>query len=267
MLCMSHTELVTQLQLGSPPSSVQKAMLEMGCCVQLIVTEMATLTLICLTFTIVSQTPRTSSASRFDMKPYPRSHDCNQLQDTCPHLYNPHQSRDKLNDGHPHGGSIVASTIVVNLIFYAVAFVIDGNELPSDVIIANASVLASKTVKCLGALGNTDLSVQVYTVVQSELVTQDPAAVRKTLTLMMILFQSFGLQDICETEANIHQPLDSELTEGAMQCQSATTGATAWIYFTTGNIGFLCLMCNSFFWVQRPASAPDLMKIFYQTIS
>jgi hypothetical protein len=132
---------------------------------------------------------------------YCQSDTQNQLcqQDTCPHLYNPHQSRDKLNDGHPHG----------------VAFVIDGNELPSDVIIANASVLASKTVKCLGALGNTDLSVQVYTVVQSELVTQDPAA------------------DICETEANIHQPLDSELTEGAMQCQSATTGATAWIYFTT----------------------------------
>ena len=94
-----------------------------------------------------------------------------------------------MNDGHPNGGRIVASTIVVNLLFYAVAFVIDGNELPSDVILANASVLASKSLKCLGAQGSTDLSVQVYSVVQSELVTLDAAAVRKTLTLMMVLFQ------------------------------------------------------------------------------
>ena len=74
MLCMSHTVLVTELELCSPPPSVQRAMLEMGYCVQLIVTGMATLILICPTSTTVSQTPRTSSASRSDMNPSPRSH-------------------------------------------------------------------------------------------------------------------------------------------------------------------------------------------------
>ena len=59
----------------------------------------------------------------------------------------------------------------------AVAFVIDRHELPPDVIISNTSTLASKSVKCLGDNQNTDLILQLYRVVDSVLVTQDPPAV------------------------------------------------------------------------------------------
>ena len=75
------------------------------------------------------------------------------------------------------------------------------------------------------------------------------------------------MQDNCGTEATIYLPLD--VTEGALQCHSVSTEATAWIYFTNGNFGIpffipelLLPLCT-----QGPVFAWELVKLICQTTS
>ena len=83
-------------------------------------------------------------------------------------------------------------------IFRVVAFVIDGAVLPPDVVIANTSGLVSGSVRCLGAEGNTGLSVQLYEAVNSGSVTKDLAVVGVRsvwiITVAVLNFRAFVKQ-------------------------------------------------------------------------
>ena len=85
------------------------------------------------------------------------------MQDICPYLYNPLQSPDKLDGGSLNSGELPLVSLSMRILpFSAVAFVVDGVVLPSGLIIANVSLLASKSVKCLTTEESSEIAITFY---------------------------------------------------------------------------------------------------------